>query len=180
MLLQDFLSSQWATLNRLQQEMSRISGSEKLLSAVISDVLDLLDDGRGILYPDRHILLRSIPVMLNLLCPTEAGAAATIKSVGRKQIDRALRAVCVTGPQSIPLIGDVFVQPVAVLRTSVFFQAMQKQGERSFHSFFQTKCILNRTQNYSNWVLQVKFSCASHQSCRRSKRMKLWHPLDAI
>ncbi|RYR02559.1 hypothetical protein Ahy_B06g081353 isoform B [Arachis hypogaea] len=79
--LQIFLSTRWAILLNLHVEMFRVNNVEDILQVLIVFVVESLELDFALLFPERHILLRVLPVLVVLVTSSEKDSESLYKRV---------------------------------------------------------------------------------------------------
>ncbi|GAU13588.1 hypothetical protein TSUD_346920 [Trifolium subterraneum] len=77
--LQIFLSTRWAILLNLHVEMFRVNNVEDILQVLIVFVVESLELDFALLFPERHILLRVLPVLVVLVTSSEKDSESLYK-----------------------------------------------------------------------------------------------------
>ncbi|KAH9784220.1 protein PIR [Citrus sinensis] len=77
--LQIFLSTRWAILLNLHVEMFRVNNVEDILQVLIVFAVESLELDFALLFPERHILLRVLPVLVVLATSSEKDNNADIE-----------------------------------------------------------------------------------------------------
>ncbi|KAI3945395.1 hypothetical protein MKW92_027849, partial [Papaver armeniacum] len=79
--LQIFLSTRWAILLNLQVEMFRVNNVEDILQVLIIFCVESVELDFALLFPDRHVLLRVLPVLVVLATSSEKDGESLYKRV---------------------------------------------------------------------------------------------------
>ncbi|KAL0360192.1 UNVERIFIED_CONTAM: protein PIR [Sesamum radiatum] len=79
--LQIFLSTRWAILLNLHVEMFRVNNVEDILQVLIVFAVESLELNFALLFPERHILLRILPVLVVLAASSEKDSESLYKRV---------------------------------------------------------------------------------------------------
>ncbi|KAH6759245.1 transcription activator [Perilla frutescens var. frutescens] len=79
--LQIFLSTRWAILLNLHVEMFRVNNVEDILQVLIVFAVETLELNFALLFPERHILLRVLPVLVVLAASSEKDSESLYKRV---------------------------------------------------------------------------------------------------
>ncbi|KAH9784214.1 protein PIR [Citrus sinensis] len=79
--LQIFLSTRWAILLNLHVEMFRVNNVEDILQVLIVFAVESLELDFALLFPERHILLRVLPVLVVLATSSEKDSESLYKRV---------------------------------------------------------------------------------------------------
>ncbi|GAA0138862.1 scaffold/adaptor protein [Lithospermum erythrorhizon] len=115
--LQIFLSSRWAILLNLHVEMFRVNNVEDILQILIVFAVESLELNFALLHPERHILLRVLPVLVILAASSEKDSESLYKRV---KINRLINIF--KNDPVIPAFPDLHLSPAAILKelTSYF------------------------------------------------------------
>ncbi|XLT67252.1 hypothetical protein HN873_023691, partial [Arachis hypogaea] len=84
--LQIFLSTRWAILLNLHVEMFRVNNLEDILQVLIVFVVESLELDFALLFPERHILLRVLPIFVVLVTSSEKDSESLCKRVKIKRL----------------------------------------------------------------------------------------------
>ncbi|EOY10797.1 Transcription activators isoform 2 [Theobroma cacao] len=79
--LQIFLSSRWAILLNLHVEMFRVNNVEDILQVLIVFAVESLELDFALLFPERHMLLRVLPVLVVMATSSEKDSESLYKRV---------------------------------------------------------------------------------------------------
>ncbi|KAI3936105.1 hypothetical protein MKW98_015864, partial [Papaver atlanticum] len=79
--LQIFLSTRWAILLNLQVEMFRVNNVEDILQVLIIFCVESVELDFALLFPERHVLLRVLPVLVVLATSSEKDGESLYKRV---------------------------------------------------------------------------------------------------
>uniref|UniRef100_A0A803L558 CYRIA/CYRIB Rac1 binding domain-containing protein n=1 Tax=Chenopodium quinoa TaxID=63459 RepID=A0A803L558_CHEQI len=109
--LQIFLSTRWAILLNLHVEMFRVNNVEDILQALIVFTVESLELDFALLFPDRHVLLRVLPVLVVLATTSEKDTEALYKRV---KINRLI-GIFKSDPV-IPAFPDLHLSPAAIMK----------------------------------------------------------------
>lgn len=116
--LQIFLSTRWAILLNFHAEMFRISSVEDILQFLIVFCIESLELDFALLFPDRHMLLRVLPVLVVLGTSSEKDSEALYKKI---KINRII-SIFKNDPV-IPAFPDLHLSPAAIMKElSMYFQ----------------------------------------------------------
>ncbi|KAK1265836.1 Protein PIR [Acorus gramineus] len=121
--LQIFLSTRWAILLNLHVEMFRVSTVEDILQVLIVFCIESLELDFGLLFPERHILLRVLPVLVVLATSSEKDAESLYRKV---KINRLINIF--KNDPVIPAFPDLHLSPAAILKElSMYFPRFTSQ-----------------------------------------------------
>nr|XP_027091993.1 protein PIR-like [Coffea arabica] len=121
--LQIFLSTRWAILLNLHVEMFRVNNVEDILQVLIVFAVESLELDFALLFPERHILLRVLPVLVVLAASSEKDSESLYKRV---KINRLI-SIFKNDPV-IPAFPDLHLSPAAILKElSVYFPKFSSQ-----------------------------------------------------
>jgi cytoplasmic FMR1 interacting protein len=121
--LQIFLSTRWAILLNLHAEMFRTNTVEDILQVLIVFCVESVELDFALLFPERHTLLRVLPVLVVLATSSEKESEALYKRV---KINRLL-SIFKNDPV-IPAFPDLHLSPAAILKElSSYFQNFSSQ-----------------------------------------------------
>ncbi|KAL5768061.1 hypothetical protein ACOSP7_014642 [Xanthoceras sorbifolium] len=121
--LQIFLSTRWAILLNLHVEMFRVNNVEDILQILIVFAVESLELDFGILFPERHILLRVLPVLVVLATSSEKDSESLYKRVKINRLINIFKSDPV-----IPAFPDLHLSPAAILKElSMYFQKFSAQ-----------------------------------------------------
>ncbi|KAB5512115.1 hypothetical protein DKX38_029143 [Salix brachista] len=122
-LLQIFLSTRWAILLNLHVEMFRVNNVEDILQVLIVFAVESLELDFALLFPERHILLRVLPVLVVLATSSEKDSESLYKRV---KINRLINIF--KNDPVIPAFPDLHLSPAAILKElSIYFQRFSAQ-----------------------------------------------------
>ncbi|CAM0148045.1 unnamed protein product [Urochloa decumbens] len=121
--LQIFLSTRWAILLNLHAEMFRTNTVEDILQVLIVFCVESLELDFALLFPERHTLLRVLPVLVVLATSSEKESESLYKRV---KINRLLNIF--KNDPVIPAFPDLHLSPAAMLKElSSYFQNFSTQ-----------------------------------------------------
>ncbi|KAJ4753442.1 Cytoplasmic FMR1-interacting protein [Rhynchospora pubera] len=121
--LQIFLSTRWAILLNLHAEMFRTNTVEDILQVLIVFCVESLELDFALLFPERHTLLRVLPVLVVLATSSEKESESLYRRV---KITRLL-SIFKNDPV-IPAFPDLHLSPAAILKElSAYFQNFSSQ-----------------------------------------------------
>ncbi|RCV46586.1 hypothetical protein SETIT_9G543000v2 [Setaria italica] len=121
--LQIFLSTRWAILLNLHAEMFRTNTVEDILQVLIVFCVESLELDFALLFPERHTLLRVLPVLVVLATSSEKEGESLYKRV---KINRLLNIF--KNDPVIPAFPDLHLSPAAILKElSSYFQNFSSQ-----------------------------------------------------
>ncbi|XP_056165334.1 protein PIR [Syzygium oleosum] len=121
--LQIFLSTRWAILLNLHVEMFRVNNVEDILQVLIVFAVESLELDFALLFPERHILLRVLPVLVVLATSSEKDSESLYKRV---KINRLINIF--KNDPVIPAFPDLHLSPAAILKElSSYFQKFSSQ-----------------------------------------------------
>ncbi|KAI5554644.1 hypothetical protein BDE02_19G028500 [Populus trichocarpa] len=121
--LQIFLSTRWAILLNLHVEMFRVNNVEDILQVLIVFAVESLELDFALLFPERHILLRVLPVLVVLATSSEKDSESLYKRV---KINRLINIF--KNDPVIPAFPDLHLSPAAILKElSIYFQRFSAQ-----------------------------------------------------
>lgn len=109
--LQIFLSTRWAILMNLHVEMFRVNIVEDILQALIVFAVESLELDFALLFPERHVLLRTLPVLVVLATTSEKDTEALYKRV---KINRLI-GIFKSDPV-IPAFPDLHLSPAVIMK----------------------------------------------------------------
>ncbi|KNA11936.1 hypothetical protein SOVF_130140 [Spinacia oleracea] len=109
--LQIFLSTRWAILLNLHVEMFRVNNVEDILQTLIVFSVESLELDFGLLFPERHVLLRVLPVLVVLATTSEKDTEALYKRI---KINRLI-GIFKSDPV-IPAFPDLHLSPAAIMK----------------------------------------------------------------
>lgn len=122
--LQIFLSTRWAILLNLHVEMFRVNNVEDILQILIVFAVESLELDFALLYPERHVLLRILPVLVVLATSSEKDSESLYKRV---KINRLINIF--KNDPVIPAFPDLHLSPAAILKElSIYFQKFSAQA----------------------------------------------------
>lgn len=121
--LQIFLSTRWAILLNLHVEMFRVNNVEDILQILIVFAVESLELDFALLFPERHTLLRVLPVLVVLATSSEKDSESLYKRV---KINRLINIF--KNDPVIPAFPDLHLAPAAILKElSMYFQKFSTQ-----------------------------------------------------
>ncbi|KAK6915294.1 Cytoplasmic FMR1-interacting, partial [Dillenia turbinata] len=121
--LQIFLSTRWAILLNLHVEMFRVNNVEDILQVLIVFAVESLELDFALLFPERHILLRVLPVLVILATSSEKDSESLYKRV---KINRLINIF--KNDPVIPAFPDLHLSPASILKElSTYFQKFSSQ-----------------------------------------------------
>ncbi|KAK3027143.1 hypothetical protein RJ639_041244 [Escallonia herrerae] len=121
--LQIFLSTRWAILLNLHVEMFRVNNVEDILQVLIVFAVESLELDFALLFPDRHVLLRVLPVLVVLATSSEKDSESLYKRV---KINRLINVF--KNDPVIPAFPDLHLSPAAILKElSMYFPKFSAQ-----------------------------------------------------
>ncbi|KAL7118012.1 hypothetical protein ACP275_03G108900 [Erythranthe tilingii] len=121
--LQIFLSTRWAILLNLHVEMFRVNNVEDILQVLIVFVVESLELNFALLFPERYILLRVLPVLVVLAASSEKDSESLYKRV---KINRLINIF--KNDPVIPAFPDLHLSPAAILKElSTYFPKFSAQ-----------------------------------------------------
>ncbi|XP_031282601.1 protein PIR [Pistacia vera] len=121
--LQIFLSTRWAILLNLHVEMFRVNNVEDILQVLIVFAVESLELDFALLYPERHILLRVLPVLVVLVTSSEKDSESLYKRVKINRLINIFKSDPV-----IPAFPDLHLSPAAILKElSMYFPKISVQ-----------------------------------------------------
>ncbi|XP_023515851.1 protein PIR isoform X3 [Cucurbita pepo subsp. pepo] len=119
-----FLSTRWAILLNLHVEMFRVNNVEDILQILIVFAVESLELDFALLYPERHVLLRILPVLVVLATSSEKDSESLYKRV---KINRLINIF--KNDPVIPAFPDLHLSPAAILKElSIYFQKFAAQA----------------------------------------------------
>ncbi|XP_028053953.1 protein PIR [Camellia sinensis] len=122
--LQIFLSTRWAILLNLHVEMFRVNNVEDILQVLIVFAVESLELDFALLFPERHILLRVLPVLVVLATSSEKDSESLYKRV---KINRLINIF--KNDPVIPAFPDLHLSPAAILKElSMYFPKFSAQA----------------------------------------------------
>lgn len=121
--LQIFLSTRWAILLNLHVEMFRVNNVEDILQVLIVFAVESLELDFALLFPERHILLRVLPVLVVLATSSEKDSESLYKRV---KINRLINIF--KNDPVIPAFPDLHLSPAAIMKElSMYFPKFSSQ-----------------------------------------------------
>ncbi|XVF06486.1 hypothetical protein REPUB_Repub06bG0052400 [Reevesia pubescens] len=121
--LQIFLSTRWAILLNLHVEMFRVNSVEDILQVLIVFAVESLELDFALLFPERHMLLRVLPVLVVMATSSEKDSESLYKRV---KINRLINIF--KNDPVIPAFPDLHLSPAAILKElSMYFQKFSSQ-----------------------------------------------------
>ncbi|CAI9755823.1 unnamed protein product [Fraxinus pennsylvanica] len=122
--LQIFVSTRWAILLNLHVEMFRVNIVEDILQVLIVFAVESLELNFALLFPESHILLRVLPVLVVLAASSEKDSESLYKRV---KINRLIN-IFKNNPV-IPAFPDLHLSPAAILKElSTYFPKFSAQS----------------------------------------------------
>ncbi|GAV69749.1 FragX_IP domain-containing protein [Cephalotus follicularis] len=121
--LQIFLSTRWAILLNLHVEMFRVNNVEDILQVLIVFAIESLELDFALLFPERHILLRVLPVLVVSATSSEKDSESLYKRV---KINRLINIF--KNDPVIPAFPDLHLSPSSILKElSMYFPKFSAQ-----------------------------------------------------
>ncbi|XP_019182254.1 PREDICTED: protein PIR isoform X2 [Ipomoea nil] len=121
--LQIFLSTRWTILLNLHVEMFRVNNVEDILQILIVFIVESLELNFALLFPERHVLLRVLPVLVVLAASSEKDSESLYKRV---KINRLINIF--KNDPVIPAFPDLHLSPAAILKElSTYFPKFSVQ-----------------------------------------------------
>ncbi|RZB49647.1 Protein PIR [Glycine soja] len=121
--LQIFLSTRWAILLNLHVEMFRVNNVEDILQVLIVFVVESLELDFALLFPERHVLLRVLPVLVVLVTSSEKDSESLYKRVKINRLINIFKNEAV-----IPAFPDLHLSPAAIVKElSTYFPKFSSQ-----------------------------------------------------
>ncbi|KAE9593543.1 hypothetical protein Lalb_Chr18g0044191 [Lupinus albus] len=121
--LQIFLSTRWAILLNLHVEMFRVNNVEDILQALIVFAVESLELDFSLLFPERHTLLRLLPVLVVLVTSSDKDSESMYKRVKINRLINIFKNDAV-----IPAFPDLHLSPAAILKElSTYFPKFSSQ-----------------------------------------------------
>ncbi|KAJ6877232.1 protein PIR, partial [Populus alba x Populus x berolinensis] len=137
--LQIFLSTRWAILLNLHVEMFRVNTVEDILQVLIVFAIESLELDFALLFPERHILLRVLPVLVVLATSSEKDSESLYKRV---KINRLINIF--KNDPIIPAFPDLHLSPAAILKElSIYFQRFAAQTPLTYCTYQRHYLIVN-------------------------------------
>ncbi|GAB2287173.1 hypothetical protein Dimus_021557 [Dionaea muscipula] len=122
--LQIFLSTRWAILLNLHLEMFRVNNVEDILQVLIVFAVESLELDFALLFPERYILLRVLPVLVVLATSSEKDVESLDKRVKMNRLINIFKSDPV-----IPAFPDLHLSPAAILKElSAYFPKFTTQA----------------------------------------------------
>ncbi|KAL8171856.1 hypothetical protein V2J09_023660 [Rumex salicifolius] len=122
--LQIFLSTRWAILLNLHVEMFRVNNVEDILQVLIVFAVESMELDFALLFPERHMLLRVLPVLIVLATTSEKDSESLYKRV---KINRLLNIF--KNDPVVPAFPDLHLSPAAILKElSGYFPKFMNQA----------------------------------------------------
>ncbi|CAH9085991.1 unnamed protein product [Cuscuta epithymum] len=122
--LQIFLSTRWTILMNLHVEMFRVNNVEDILQILIVFIVESLELNFALLFPEKHILLRVLPVLVVLASSSEKDSESLYKRV---KINRLINIF--KNDPVIPAFPDLHLSPAAILKElSTYFPKFSAQA----------------------------------------------------
>ncbi|CAN4121076.1 unnamed protein product [Withania somnifera] len=121
--LQIFLSTRWAILLNLHVEMFRVNNVEDILQVLIVFIVESLELNFALLFPERHTLLRVLPILVVLAASSEKDSESLYKRV---KINRLINIF--KNDPVVPAFPDLHLSPAAILKElSTYFPKFSAQ-----------------------------------------------------
>nr|XP_009395117.1 PREDICTED: protein PIR isoform X1 [Musa acuminata subsp. malaccensis] len=121
--LQIFLSTRWAILLNLHAEMFRTNTVEDILQVLIVFCVESLELDFALLFPERHMLLRVLPVLVVLATSSEKESESLYKRVKFNRLINIFKSDPV-----IPAFPDLHLSPAAIMKELLmYFQSFSSQ-----------------------------------------------------
>ncbi|CAA6666502.1 unnamed protein product [Spirodela intermedia] len=121
--LQIFLSTRWVILMNLHAEMFRTNAIEDILQVLVAFCVESLELEFALLFPERHTLLRVLPVLVVLSTSSEKDSESLYKRV---KINRLI-SIFKNNPV-IPAFSDLHLSPASILKElSMYFPNFSSQ-----------------------------------------------------
>ncbi|CAI0385290.1 unnamed protein product [Linum tenue] len=121
--LQIFLSTRWAILLNLHVEMFRVNNVEDILQVLIVFAVESLELDFALLFPERHILLRVLPVLVVLATSSEKDSESLYKRVKINRLTNIFK-----NDPVIPAFPDLHLSPAAIVKElSSYFHKSSSQ-----------------------------------------------------
>ncbi|KAJ9553196.1 hypothetical protein OSB04_017241 [Centaurea solstitialis] len=121
--LQIFLSTRWAILLNLHVEMFRVNNVEDILQVLIVYAAECLELDFALLFPERHVLLRVLPVLVVLATSSEKDSESLNKRVKMNRLITIFK-----NDPVIPAFPDLHLSPAAILKElSMYFPKFSAQ-----------------------------------------------------
>ncbi|KAL8234238.1 hypothetical protein R6Q59_020338 [Mikania micrantha] len=121
--LQIFLSTRWAILLNLHVEMFRVNNVEDILQVLIVYATECLELDFALLFPERHVLLRVLPVLVVLATSSEKDSESLNKRVKMNRLITIFK-----NDPVIPAFPDLHLSPAAILKElSMYFPKFSAQ-----------------------------------------------------
>ncbi|KAL6525143.1 hypothetical protein OROMI_030736 [Orobanche minor] len=121
--LQIFLSTRWAILLNLHVEMFRVNNVDDILQVLIVFAVESVELNFALLFPERHILLRVLPVLIVLAASSEKDSESLYKRV---KVNRLINIF--KNDPVIPAFPDLHLAPAAILKElSTYFPKFSAQ-----------------------------------------------------
>nr|GFA54752.1 hypothetical protein [Tanacetum cinerariifolium] len=121
--LQIFLSTRWAILLNLHVEMFRTNNVEDILQVLIVYAAECLELDFALLFPEKHILLRVLPVLVVLATSSEKDSESLNKRVKMNRLITIFK-----NDPVIPAFPDLHLSPAAIMKElSMYFPKFSAQ-----------------------------------------------------
>ncbi|BBN10047.1 hypothetical protein Mp_5g00460 [Marchantia polymorpha subsp. ruderalis] len=121
--LQIFLSTRWIILLNLQVELFRVNNVEDILQVLMLFCLESLESDRVLLYSERHVLLRVLPVVVILATSSVKEGDQVFKRIKINRLIRIFRRDPV-----VPAFPDLHIAPASMLKElSPYFRRFAAQ-----------------------------------------------------
>ncbi|GLT59708.1 hypothetical protein SLA2020_325130 [Shorea laevis] len=122
--LQIFLSTRWAILLNLHVEMFRVNNVDDVLQVLIIFAVESLELDFALLYPERHMLLRVLPILVVLATSSEKDSESLYKRVKFNRLINIFK-----NDPVIPAFPDLHLSPAAIFKElSMHFQKFSSQS----------------------------------------------------
>ncbi|KAL2641399.1 hypothetical protein R1flu_008986 [Riccia fluitans] len=109
--LRMFLSTRWIILLNLQVEFFRVKNVEDILQVLLLFCLESLESDRVLLYSERHVLLRVLPVVVILATSSVKEGDQVFKKIKINRLIRIFRRDPV-----VPAFPDLHIAPASMLK----------------------------------------------------------------
>ncbi|VFQ78893.1 unnamed protein product [Cuscuta campestris] len=122
--LQIFLSTRWTILLNLHVEMFRVNNVEDILHILIVFIVESLELNFALLFPEKHILLRVLPVLVVLAASSEKDSESLYKRVKLNRLINIFK-----NDPVVPAFPDLHLSPSAMLKElSTYFPKFSSQA----------------------------------------------------
>ncbi|KAM0992423.1 hypothetical protein ACFX2C_010662 [Malus domestica] len=152
--LQIFLSTRWAILLNLHVEMFRVNNVEDILQVLIVFAVESLELDFALLFPERHILLRVLPILVVLATSSEKDSESLYKRV---KINRLINIF--KNDPVIPAFPDLHLSPrhYLIINHIGSIRAEHDDFAIRFSSSMNQLLLLKATDNPDiDWCKEVK------------------------